>query len=183
MAKVGIEDPDNVVSTPAPPKPATVDDVLGKWYAELDSMAYSSTAEYAVEGLATIYADTVALRATLSRLDTILSKAHRVSRKLQAQLAAARALLEDATDKLRCNPQALIAKGYAQSEREACYRSSPDFITQRRVIRELERQVSDADTFVKVATAKYRHLEGCRQDQLLQTSLIRLGHGLREHER
>jgi hypothetical protein len=44
----------------------------------------------------------------------------------------------------------------------------------------LERHVSDIETFVKVCTNKYWYLEGARKDQLLQTSLIRLGFNFRE---
>lgn len=143
-------------------------------------MRYQTTAQYEVEGLKSLYEDKTRLQAMLSRIDTLMAKGSRLHRKMQNSLSAAKDLYEDEVDKLRTHPERLIGKAYAFQEREACYRSAPALIETRIKIRDLERMVSDCETFVKVCTHKYRHFDGFRQDQLTQLSLIRLGFGFRE---
>jgi len=171
----------SVTPNPAPVvEEDPVDKTLNAWYAELSGMHYTSTAQYEIEGLSVIYEDVVRLRTMLARVDTLMAKGQRLQRKFQNALSAAKALMEDELDKLKSRPERFIAKSYAFQERDACYRSAPELIEARVHIRELERHVSDCETFVKVCTNKYWYLEGSRKDQLLQTSLIRLGFNFRE---
>ena len=169
--------------TPNPPPEAQVNPVeklLTSLYKELEDMQYVTTAQYEVEGLKNLYEDKLRLQALLSRTDSIMAKGYRLHRKLQNALTAATDLMEDELDKLKAHPERFIAKSYAYQEREACYRSAPTLIEARIRIRVLEQQVSDCETFVKVAVHKYRHFENLRQDQLTQISLIRLGFSFRE---
>ena len=145
-------------------------------------MAFVSTAQYEVEGLQTLFEEKAHLQSLTARVDALMTKGHRLYRKLQGALKASQDLLDDALDKQRSHPDRLISKSYALPEREACYRSAPSLIESRMRIRELERKVSDCETFVKVVTHKYWYLEGLRKDQLTQTTLIRLGYSLREFE-
>jgi hypothetical protein len=182
MAKLSL---DSGEFTPTPPPAVPVDPVdkmLTAWYKELEEMQYKSTAQYEVEGLKALYEDKLRLQSLMSRVDFLMSKGHRLHRKVHNALTAARDLMEDEIDKVRSRPERFIAKAYAYQEREACYRSAPQLIEARIRIRELERQVSDCETFVKVVTHKYWHFEGFRKDQLTQTNLIRLGYSLREFE-
>jgi hypothetical protein len=171
--------------TPTPPPLAPEDPVataLSAWYKELEEMRFVSSAQYEVEGLKTVFEEIPHLQALSARVDALMSTGHRLHRKLQTALKASQDLLEDEMNKIRSHPERLIAKSYALPEREACYRSAPALIESRRKIRELERQVSDCETFIKVVTHKYWHLEGLRKDQQVQTTLIRLGYSLREFE-
>ena len=181
MAKLSM----NSEFTPTPPPAVPVDVVdvtLSKWYKELEEMQFVSSAQYSVEGLSTVFEEQAYLQSMAARVDALMSKGQRLHRKLQNALKASQDLLEDEMNKIRSHPERLIAKSYALPEREACYRSAPALIESRRRIRELERQVSDCETFVKVVTHKYWFLEGLRKDQQVQTTLIRLGYSLREFE-
>jgi hypothetical protein len=169
--------------TPPPATPVDpVDGTLSAWYKELEEIRFVSSAQYEIEGLKTVFEEQALLQAMAARVDSLMSKGHRLHRKLQNALKASQDLLEDEMNKIRSHPERLIAKSYALPEREACYRSAPALIESRIRIRALERQVSDCETFVKVVTHKYWHLEGLRKDQQVQTTLIRLGYSLREFE-
>jgi len=157
-----------------------VEQTLTAWYKELEQMQYKTTAQYEAEGIKALYDDKSRLQAMMSRVDTLMAKGARLHRKMQNTVKAAQDLYEDEIDKLRTRPDRLIGRSFAFQERESCYRSAPSLIETRIKIRDLERQASDCETFVKVCTHKYRHFEGFRQDQLTQLSLIRLGFGMRE---
>jgi uncharacterized UPF0160 family protein len=182
MAKVNL-DSGSFTPTPPPEVPQDpVEKILTAWYKELEEMRFVSSAQYEVEGLRTVFEEQAYLQAMAARVDSLMSKGHRLHRKLLSALKAVQDLLDDEMDKLRSHPERLIGKAFAYQEREACYRSAPELIESRRRIRVLERQVSDCETFVKVVTHKNWHLEGLRKDQQVQTTLIRLGYSLREFE-
>jgi hypothetical protein len=182
MAKMSLGS-EEVKPNPKPEIPQDpVEKLLGAWYKELEEMHYKSSASYEVEGLKALFEDKDHLQALMSRVDVLMAKGNRLHRKVQNALNAAKDLMEDELDKVRSHPERFIAKSYAYQERESCYRSAPQLIAARIRIRELERQVSDCETFVKVITHKYWHFEGFRKDQLTQTNLIRLGYSLREFE-
>jgi hypothetical protein len=184
MAKLSFNESEDFTPTPPPPLPEDpVDKQLTGWYKELEELSFVSQAQYDRDGLKAVYDEKLVLQAMAARVDYLMSKGQRLYRNRQRALKAAQDLLEDAMDKMRSRPDRFIAKGYAYQEREACYRSAPALIESRIHIRELERQVSDCETFVKVVTHKYWHLEGLRKDQQTQMTLIRLGEGLWEFDK